>query len=346
MQNTNLTRFVVLFVAVGVAVSMAGPAFAALTYDNETVNSASVSDLTGGEVVTDLENESKFKHIQVISDNASTSTLANEEEAFTLEATVNDTNNRDDGYTYTIDDSSAWTVVNASAGHYMLNLSHAEIFSQLPRGVNEDVTVELTTTFNKTEADEESATITITASNGETRAVDVITDENVANSNDVETINESDGFGKDLDYAEIQSENEITENTTVTYVLANETVANKYTNAYDVESFESGDYVYSMTAYAEGRPIQVFDSKAGGDREPGWFTGGFNSSDDTHAVYHHNGGDHFSDQRLDIEPRGADANETYLQTSSEGNKKLGFWTTYRHFGSDAAWNAGAGEVPG
>lgn len=345
MRNRNTTKLVVLFVAAVLVASAAGPALAALTYDNETTNSGTTSDFVGGELVTDLENESKFKEVQVISDNATTSALTKPEEAFTLEAQVNDSQNSDNNYTFYVNDTATWTVVNASAGHYMLNVSHAELFSQLPRTINEDVTVDLTTTFNKSESDAEAATITITASNGDERVVDAITDQDVAESNDVDFVNESRTLRGNLDFAEVESEDEITENTTVTYVIANGSVSEKYSNAYDVSSFSSGDYLYSMTANAEGKPIMVFNKNVGENRSAGWFSGGFDSSKDSYAVYYNNGGDHFDAQRLDIVPQGEHANETYLSTSSEGNKALGYWANYKNFGGDAASASGFGVVP-
>lgn len=344
-MSRNTKRIaVVLAVALALVVA-AGPAMAALTYDSETVNSASTSDLVGGETVTELDNSSQHKNIQVISDNASTSTLTNPEEAFTLEATVNDTNSDEDGTTF-YTNTSTFTVVNASAGHYAINVSHAELFNQLERDVDETVSVDVTTTFNKSETDAESATITINAQNGDDRAVEYVSDEDFKNSSGVDATNESNRFSPDVDYVTLDQDKVITENTTVSFILANGTVAEKYTTAYDFSSFSSSDYIYTMTATAEGKPIMVFNQNVGEDRDAGIFSGGFDGTEDTYAVYKHNGGDHGSTAQFDVVPQGDHAEKASLEVTSSGNQKPGFNTALRHFGLDAARSAGIGTTPG
>lgn len=342
-MKINAKKIATLALVAALVVS-AAPATATLTYDDETTNTTTTSDLVGGETVTDLDNESVVKRIEVQSDNASSSNLANPEEAFTLKLTVNDAESDEDGRTF-YTNSSTFTVDDATNGHYSINVSHADMFAELERDVDENVTVDATVVFNETESDEESATIQIYAQNGDERSVEVVSDSDVEQEDGVELTNESRTLRDDLDFATVESDESIEQNTTVSYVFANDTVADKYTTAYDVGSFSSSDYIWSMTAYAEDRPIMVFDASAGDDREAGIFSGGFDSSDDTYAVYYQNGGDAGENPRLDVIPQGDDADSASLEVETSGNKKLGFFSTLRAFGFDAAQSSGIGIAP-
>lgn len=344
MKRINITTVAALALT-GLLVVSAGPAMAALSYDSETTNTTTTSDLVGGETVKNLDNETTYKRIEVVSGNATTSGLTNPEEAFTLKLSVNDPDNGDDGYTF-YSNASTFVEEDATNGHYSINLSHAEMFAELPREVGENVTVDATVTFNETETDEESSTITIYAQNGNDRAVEVVTDDDVDTESNVELTNESRLLRNDLDFASVESDENIDANTTrVSYVFANDTVAEKYTTAYDVASFGSGDYIYSMTATVDGTPIMIFDSKQGDDRDAGIFSGGFDGDDDTYGVYENNGGEYGENARLDIYPQGDDAETGELEIESSGNKSLGFWANLKNFGSDAASASGIGIVP-
>lgn len=342
-MSRNTKRFAVLALVVALVVAT-GPAMAALTYDSETTNSSTTSDLTGGETVTDLDNSSKTKTIQVVSGNASTSSLTNPEEAFKLKLTVNDTDSDEDGRVFYTNTSTA-TVVNASAGHYAWNISHAEMFDELERDVDETVTVDVTVIFNESESDEESATITIDAQNDDDRVVEVVSDDDFANATVVEQTNESRTLRPDLDYVTLSSDEVITNNTTISYVLANETTADKFETAYDFASFSSSDYIFTMTATSEGKPIMVFDESKGEDRDAGLVGGGFDASKDTYAVYKHNGGDYGSTPEITVVPQGDQADKASLEVSVAGNKKPGFTTALRNFGLSAARAAGFGTAP-
>jgi len=343
-MNDKLKRFGAIAFGILLVAAAAGPAAAALTYDSETTNSASTSDLTGGETVSDIDNESVYQNIQFTADNATSSGLTNPEEAFTMRVMVNDSENADDGFTF-YETTATATVVDATNGTYKYNLSNAELFDDLPRETGENVSVDITTVFNETESDEESATITVTADNGNDRVVRVVTDDDVANDSSVETTNESRTLRSDLDFATVESADvSISNNTTVTYVLANDTVASKYTTAYDVATFDSGDYIWSMTASVEGEPVMVFDSEAGATRDAGLFTGGF-TSDDSYAVYDNSGGVSGSAAELEIVPRGDHDDEAAIDVESSGNRALGFYANLKHFGFDAARSAGLGVGP-
>jgi hypothetical protein len=323
------------------ALIAAAPAAATLTYDSETTNTTTTSDLTGGETVTDLDNSTVYKRIEVQSDNATTSGLANPEEAFTLKMSVNDSDNGEDGRTF-YTNSSTFAVEDATNGHYSINVSHAEMFDELERDVDENVTVDVTVVFNETESDEEAATIAIHAQNGNERTVEVVSDSDVENESGVELTNESRTLRSDLDFVTVESDEPIDQNTTVSFVFANDTVEDKYTAAYDASSFSSGDYVHSMTAYAEDRPIMVFANSGGDERDAGYFAGGFDPSEDTYATYYNNGGDHGENAQLDVIPQGDDADSSSLEIKTSGNKKLGFVENLKNFGFDAARSAGIG----
>lgn len=343
-MKINVKKIAVLALVLGVVAGMAAPAMGALSYDNETTDSPSTSDLVGGETVTDLDNESKAKTIQVISGNASSSSLTNPEEAFKVELSVDDADNEHENYTF-YTNTSTFTVVNASAGHYSINLTHAEMFAEMPRQIDENVSVDVTVTFNESESDEESSTISINAQNGDDRSVNVVTDSDVEDEDGVETVNESRTLRDDLDYVTVDGTDEINNNTTVTYVFANETVENKYQNAYDVGSFSSGDYIFTMTATVERLPVMVFDSSAGDERDAGVFSGGFDPSSDSYAVYYNNGGEHGEHARLDVVPQGDHADADYLDVETDGNKKMGFFANLKNFGTDAARSSGVGIAP-
>ena len=343
-MKINFNRTTIAAVIMAVLVVASGIGAAALTYDNETTTTTSTSDLVGGETVTDLDNETKNKTIQVISDNATTSSLTAPEDAFTLEMTVNDADSHANNYTFYHDDSSTWRVVNESNGHYALDVSHAELFAELPRDVDENVTVDVTTTFNETESDEETSTITIHAQNGDERSVRLVGDETGVSDAEVENESEWFGYGDERSVASFSDENvQVTNNTTeVSYVLANDEIANTYTDAYDVDTFSSGDYIYSMTLDVNDKPAMIFSSEPGEDSEAGWFTGGFDSGSDTYAVYHLNGGDYGENPRLDITPGDDVVDEGELDAESSGNESLGFFAALSNFGWDAASAAGIG----
>lgn len=343
MSRKTRTRFVVLALVAALVVAT-GPAMAALTYDSETTNSASTSDLTGGETVTKLDNSSTYKTIQFSSTNATSSSLTNPEEAFTLKLTVNDTESEDDGRVFYTNTSTP-KVVDATNGTYAYNVSHAELFDELERDVDEVVTVDVTVVFNESESDEEAATIQISAQNGDKRAVEVVTDDDLANATVVETTNESRTLWPDLNFATLETDTVITNNTTISYVLANETVADTFETAYDFSSFDSSDYIYTMTSTVEGTPIMVFASSAGEEREAGWFAGGFDPSEDTYAVYMNDGGDYGSNSQINVVPQGEHDEKASLEVTVSGNKKPGFWTAYKNFGRQAARAAGFGVAP-
>lgn len=323
-------------VMVALLVVAAGPATAALTYDNETTNTTTTSDLVGGETVTNLDNSSHYKYIEVTSDNASSSTLANPEEAFALKMSVNDSDHGENGRTF-YTNTSTFTVEDATNGHYSINVSHAEMFDELERDVDETVTVDVTVVFNETESDEEAATIQITAKNGDERAVEVISDDDMNDSDDVSVTNETRYVRDDLDYATAESEQSITNNTTVSLVFANDTVESKYVDAFDAGDFSSGDFIYSMSTYAEGHPIIVYNSESGDAFGDGGIVGGeYDPADDTYAVYHNNGGKHGEHAQLDVEPQGDLADKKSLEVEANGNKEFGFWEANSAFGWAAA----------
>lgn len=153
-----------LMVAVMLVSMAAMPAMAAVDYDDETTNTATTSDLLDGDTVTDLDNSSIVKTIEVTSDNASSG------DDLALEVAVNDSDSSQDGETIYESDES-WTVTDETNGHYSLNITHSEVFETLERGAGETVTVDVTTIVNESEDTEESETIQVDAQNDDDSAV-------------------------------------------------------------------------------------------------------------------------------------------------------------------------------
>lgn len=343
-MRIKIKQIAALALVFALVASAAGPASAALTYDNETVDSTSKSDLVGDETVTDLDNGTIYKTIQVTSGNATSSSLSSPEEAFTLELQVNDSDSDEDGRVFYTNTSTA-KVIDATNGTYAFNISHAEMFDELERDVDENVTVDVVATFNESEDDEESATIQIHAQNDDDRAVEVISDDDFDDEDGVEEVNESRTLRDDLEYMALDTDTSITENTTVSFVLANDTAEQKYVDAYDAGDFDSGDYIYSMTGTVENTPVMVFDEKKGDEIDAGYFGGGFDDTEDTYAVYLNDGGDYGDSAQIDFVPGDDHEDKSSLEIESNGNLKLGFYDTWRNFGLDAARTAGFGVVP-
>lgn len=161
--STSRTRSLLLALVVVLSV-VAMPAMAAVTYDTETTDTATTSDWTQDTTVTDLDNSSKTSRIEVSSTNASSG------DDFTLKVAVNDTNSAQDNTTI-YETSESWTATNSSAGYYELNVTHSEVFDDLERDSNQNITLDVTVIVNESETSEEKQTIQIHAQNGDTTAV-------------------------------------------------------------------------------------------------------------------------------------------------------------------------------
>lgn len=155
----NRTSVATVFtVALLVMAVMTSGALAALTYDNETTDNAGTSDLLAGDTVTDLDNSSKQKTLQIQSNNATS------EDNFVLRAVVNDSSSAQNGETI-YETTAPWTIVNSTSGYYNKTITHSTVFENLERDANDNITVDLVTVYNETKSDEESASIHIHAQN-------------------------------------------------------------------------------------------------------------------------------------------------------------------------------------
>lgn len=262
-MNRTLAQLGTAGLAVIMAIMMiTGGAMAAISFDNETTNTGSTSDLVGGETVYDLDDDTVNKTIEVQSDNAT------DGDSFTTQVIVNDTNHPNDGRVVYEDSSTTWTATNSSAGHYEATYNHAELFTELQRGINDDVNVDIKVIAEEGTDAEESTSISITASNGDTTAVEVVTEGDLNNSDNVETVSEDGILGTSFgaeDYAHVSGEKNINgSNTDVRVVLAESTVEQKFVDHYDDESVESGETLGKMTLGEDDR-LDTFADNAGSD---------------------------------------------------------------------------------
>lgn len=281
-MNFKQTFMTVLTViaAVGVATALfaggfgGGTAQAAITVDDETTNTGTVSDWVGGETVTGLDDEQDVR-LEMQSDNAT------DGDSFTVKMSVNDADHANDNRTFFEDSSTTWTATDETNGHYEANFTKAEMFAELERSIDEDTTVDVTVIAEEGTDAEESTTFTITASNGDTQAVEVVTESDLNNSDGVETVEEDGLLGSSFgaeDYARVSGEEAINGSATdVRVVLAESTVEQKFTDKYDSESVESSEALGKM-ALGEDNRLDTFADSAGDDVE----------SNDTYAVYDNN----------------------------------------------------------
>lgn len=270
-----------------------GGVSAAITFDNETTNTSSTSDLVGGETVTNLDDASTNKTLEVQSDNAT------DGDSFTTKVVVNDSDHPNDGRVVYEDSSTTWTATDSTNGHYKATFNHAELFAELERGINEDVTVDVIVIAEEGTDAEESTTISITASNGNTQAVDVITKNDLNNSDNVESVDKTTWGVIDKNYAKASGERAIDGNTTdVRVVFASDTVEQQYIDKYDAEGVSSTEELGKMnilegdrtTTYADSAPsdVESTDTYAVFDRSPEY-------GENAHMTY--SLGDDYSDKK-------------------------------------------------
>lgn len=312
MRFNRNTIATLLMTAVMVMAVVTGGAAAALTYDDETTNTTTTSDWTGGETVTDLDNESKQARLEVTSDNASSG------DNLVVKAVVNDSDSDQDGETF-YEDSSSWDVTDETNGHYERNVTYATVFSELERDAGETVTVDIVTVYNESESDEEEGTIQIDAKNGANPLL-------VAGDN-AELQELGGGFfslstlsfgllGDDSDTtpeaARLEKTVNVSDNTTeLTVAQNNENVSDALDAA--TENTDSGALTTDAYVLMDETPIPVFDQSA--DVE--WL----DTESQTYAVAD---GDGITVNNVN-ETLSDDANSTDVVVVANGG--LGFWDT-------------------
>ncbi|WP_123619166.1 hypothetical protein [Halorubrum sp. CSM-61] len=233
---------------------------AAASYDNETTSTSTTSDLVGGETVTDLDNSSVNKTLEVQSDNATSG------DDFTLKFAVNDADSDQDGEViYETGDS--WTATNETEGYYNYTFDHATVFKNLERDAGENVTLDVRTVVNESETSEEVAEIQIYAQNDQNSAVGVVgdgdsglslADSGSAYSFSLPFTNSSDEAGA------AQASEDVgvnaTNTTTVRLELSNASASDAGSAA--ISELETGAYAASSYGQFDGQFVPVFVDSA------------------------------------------------------------------------------------
>lgn len=309
----NLKRGVAaLFVVMVVASAFTGGAAATVSYDSETTNTSTTSDLTGGESIANFNaSGDQYKWIEVQSDSNETKLeIQNNETGEVIE---------------TFDNShSSFQTTNSSQGHYAWNISNSELWQNVPVDANSNTTVDIVA-YNDTTVDNpdtSTATVTLEATNERTV---VYAGDSFTTSSVFEEITESrvaglsvpaDLFGSETNVADIQQDNVAVDgdNTTVTYVLAD---SNASTPFDDSASAADADERLESQLWVNGDAHAIYQSGSVPDDVDNSSTYGvYDSSTDKLEI---NVGDDYSDaSSLDIEMM--------------GNKDFGILTQLTEFG--------------
>lgn len=245
-----------LTAALLVIAAMTGGVMAAMSYDNETTTTGSVSDWQGGDTVTDLDNSTKQATVEVQSDNATSG------EYFTLRAVINDSASAQNNETV-YETTQNWTATNSTAGHYETNLTYSEVFDSLERDANETVDVDIVTVWNESEVDEEKATMTIHAQNGDEPLV-IADDRAQIKTPTAGTLSKIafwSSSSEPTDSARVERTVGVTSNTTTVTVAENNANVSDALGA-AVENTESGAMTADAYVLMDGELVPVFDTSA------------------------------------------------------------------------------------
>jgi len=266
-MKQHFKRGAAALLAMLVVVSMmTGGGMAAVGYDNETTNTATTSDIQGGETITSFNaSTSDRKFIEITSDSSDPK----------LEVIDNDTGE----VVETFDSNhSAFEVTDSTNGHYAWNVTYAQLLGDVPVDANGTTTVDIKVYETET-ADTPNATATVTLEATNERTV-VRTGESFTNSNSFETgqfievagfnIAESLPVIDSADKADIEQDNVAVDgdNTTVTYVLDDANASDPFDAAADSagaeERLESQLWINGNphAIYAEGEVPSDVDSNA------------------------------------------------------------------------------------
>ncbi len=298
----NLKRLGAAALAVFLIASVfAGGAMGAVSYDSETTDTSTTSDITGGETINNFNASSdQYKWVEVSADSNDTK----------LEVVDNDTDEVIE--TFTPSHSSFEETNGSDGGYYAWNLTHEELFAHVPVEANSNTTVDLVA-YNNTSAenpDTTTATVTLAATNERTV---VYAGDTFTSSSTFEELTENRiaGFAMPLDISTFASEANIADieqdnvavdgdNTTVTYVLSASNASDPFdeaaSNAEDSERLESQLWI-NGNAHAIYQAGSVPDDVESSDTY-----GVYDSSADTLEI---NVGEDYEDESsLDIEMMG------------------------------------------
>jgi len=322
MTNRNTKTVVAIALAALLVSAGAANVLAAKpSIDNETTNTTSTSELTDGSTINISDggiNESDYHYVQYTADSNNSS----------VEITLNGTD--DEGGAVFYENKTAETIDSAS-DTYRVNFSE-RVLADVPRAINENVTLDLTIT-NDTEAENpDTTTIQVHLQNGDDRSVVYVSGADVSSDedDDIIALNKSKkiaGFEySSTDYSKVSGLNRDVNGsaTEVAVIYGNDSVASDYSEAVASDA-GSGDWVLMQAAALDGTPVKVYNDAASDNVDEGDSYGVYESDigGESGTVYHL--GDDYSDA-------------SSVEIESYGNKDyspMSFWDVADAFGT---WN--------
>ncbi len=264
-MSTNTKTVVAIAVAALLVSAGAANVLAAKpSIDNETTDTASTSELVDGSTinVSDGINDSEYHYVQYTADSENSK----------VEITLNGTN--DEGGAVFYSNSSADTIDSAS-DTYRVSFSESEL-ADVPVGVNENRTLDVTIINDTSASNPDTKTIQVTFVNGEKRSVIYLSDADVSGDedDDVAALTSNRTLaGIELmssDYAKVSglSRDVDGSSTDVTVIYGNESVADDYSSASASDSDE-GDWLIMQSAALDGSPVKVYKKETGDEVEDG-----------------------------------------------------------------------------
>lgn len=276
-MNSRKAISSVLAVALALSVISGGAMAAAPTIDTSTTDdTATTTELQTGSTITNFTaNGSKATVIQYQAD-------SNESKV-----TIVHNGTGDQVYANSTPETVFWNNTD-NDGHFNVSVNHGEL-ADLERGINDNVTIEVTAFNNTNVSDPANTSFTAYVETDDSYSVEYISDADA--DSDAVTINTADQFSvfdrnftlpMAQDNSELDTTRNVTENTTVVMTLGNSTVADDFTSATDdISPFpgggaaESGDRILTMTTTVDGEAVPVFYEQAPSDLD----------SNQTYAVY-------------------------------------------------------------
>lgn len=262
-MSTNTQKGLAIALVAMLAIGGVAPTVAGISGDDETTTDSSISDLLNNTTVTEPQNASEVKEIELIGGTSTnTSTLSNPEDHFTLRFIVNDSNSTQDGEVL-YETTKNWTVEQSVSGapdHYNTTVANTAWADELEYGAEQNVTVVARTIFNESESDESMTNISFTvAPNGSDARVEFVDDDRKVQTNkyygfDASLIPFTNGS---VGAAQVSDNVSVTENTsTVTMDIDNSTTADAFTKVTDATS--TGDLAHTGYVLANGKLVPMF----------------------------------------------------------------------------------------
>ncbi|MFC4553540.1 MULTISPECIES: hypothetical protein [Halorussus] len=317
---SNSKTYVKKFVALAIAAllvtgGMQGALAAKPSIDTETTNTTSTSEITDGSVidVRNGANASDYHSIQYTADSENSK----------LKVTLNGSKEGDAVF-YA---NSSAEVVDSASNTYKVNFSEVEL-ADVPRKVNQNVTLDFTIINNTAAANSDTTTIQVTLRNGANNSVVYVSDFDVEDSNDIETFNKNTTIAgltipfTTKDYSQISDldRNVNGSATDVTVVFGNGTVAEDYSNAVASDASE-GDWLISQASLLSTTPVKVYNEEAPDSVSDGDSYGVYSSDIGGQAGITYELGETFED-------------EDEVTVNSFGNKNYGFsYSLLKSFGA-------------